>query len=98
MIVATTKKRATGDISKVEKLFDEFTLEQRYLGRSESTIRTRVSQLRKLVIDGTDLYDPDSVKEGIYKQNWVNKRKNNGVDAYNALLKIIGKEWTPPKY
>lgn len=98
MIVANEGKRATGDIDEVDKLLEEFRLVQKHLGRAESTIKSRISMLRKLVKDGADLYDPESVKKAIYNQKWVNKRKNNAVDAYKALNEILGLTWSPPRY
>jgi len=68
-------------------------------GRSEVTIETRVKMLKTLVKRGANLYDPESVKDTIAKQNtWGNGRKNNAVDAYSAYLKMMGGKWEPPTY
>jgi hypothetical protein len=66
--------------------------------RAGSTILSRTKLLRTLVKQGASLYDPESTKETIAKQKWVDGRKSNAVDAYSAFLKMKGGNWEPPKY
>jgi len=40
----------------------------------------------------------DSIKEIIANQDWSVNHKVNVVDAYDSLLKMLGKKWTPPIY
>jgi len=67
-------------------------------GYAETTITTRVKLLRILSKRGADLYDPESVKEAIARQEWCNKRKVNAADAYTAFLRMVGGRWDPPRY
>jgi integrase len=67
-------------------------------GKSDSTIRGRTKILQILVKRGSNLYDPESIKDAIAKQPWSNGRKNNAVDAYSSFLKMVGGKWNPPLY
>jgi integrase len=68
-------------------------------GYAESTIIGRVQILRRLVKLQGNLYDPESVKEVIAKQDrWSNGRKHNVVVAYTTFLQFVGRTWQPPKY
>ena len=96
MIVAT-ETRATGDISKKNQLFNyAWYLKKQGLG--EPTIRTYDKLLTILSKRGAALTDPESVKGAIAKQTWVNKRKQNAVNAYKHYIDMIGGQWTPPYY
>ncbi|MEM0253249.1 MAG: site-specific integrase [Candidatus Bathyarchaeia archaeon] len=68
-------------------------------GYSESTIIGRVKLLKALVKRGANLYDPESVKETIAKQeSWSDGRKELAVEAYSSYLLMIGGKWNQPKY
>lgn len=67
------------------------------LGYSEETIRLHVSALRTLHDRGADLYDSESVKGVIAKQNWSNARRRNVINAYGLFLKRNGLQWEKPK-
>ncbi len=67
-------------------------------GYSKATITGRVKLLNRLMRLGADFNDQESIKEIISKQNWSVSRKVNAVDAYDTLLKMQGKTWTPPIY
>jgi len=68
-------------------------------GYSESTITGRVKLLKTLVKRGANLYDPESVKEVIAKQeNWSEGRKELAVEAYSSYLLMVNGKWSPPKY
>jgi integrase len=68
-------------------------------GYAESTIVGRVKLLRRLVKLGADLYDPESIKEVIAKQeSWSLGRKELAVEAYSSFLIMTGGKWNPPKY
>jgi len=67
-------------------------------GKSDSTIRGRTKILQILVKRGSNLYDPESIKDAIAKQPWSNGRKNNAVDAYSSFLKMVDGKWDPPLY
>ncbi len=67
-------------------------------GYSPSTILSRSKLLKILVKRGANLYDPETVKAAIAKQQWSLGRKANAVDAYTSFLKMTGGKWEPPKY
>jgi integrase len=67
-------------------------------GYSQATIKGRVKLLNRLMRLGADFNNEDSIKEIISKQIWSVSRKVNAVDAYDSLLKMQGKTWTPPIY
>jgi integrase len=68
-------------------------------GYSKSTIEGRVKILKRLVKLGANLYDPESVKETISKQdNWSEGRKELAVEAYTSFLSMLGGKWEPPRY
>ena len=68
-------------------------------GYSKSTIEGRVKLLKRLVRLGANLYDPESVKEAISKQeNWSEGRKELAVEAYTNFLSMLGGKWEPPRY
>jgi integrase len=46
---------------------------------------------------GADLYDSESAKEVIAKQNWSNARRRNVINAYTLFLKQNGLQWEKPK-
>jgi integrase len=67
-------------------------------GRSEATIESRVKLLKTLVKRGSNLNDPETIKDVIAKQTWSAGRKNNASDAYAAYLKMVGGKWEKPQY
>jgi integrase len=66
-------------------------------GYKESTIKLNMTALKVLMIKGSNLADPESVKETISKQPWSENRKRNVVNAYTLFLKINGLQWEKPK-
>jgi len=96
-----TENRLAGATTK---LFDpkskilEYAWWQKKNGKADSTIEGRTKLLKILVKRGADLYDPETVKEVIAKQQWCNGRKNNACDAYTSFLKMVGGKWEPPIY
>ena len=67
-------------------------------GYAETTIKTRVKLLNRLLRLGANFEDEESVKEIIATQKWSINRKVNAVDAYSSFLQMQGKKWTPPMY
>jgi len=67
-------------------------------GYSKATITGRIKLLSRLMRLGADFNNEDSIKEIIAKQPWSISRKVNAVDAYDSLLRKLGKTWTPPIY
>ncbi|MEM2953766.1 MAG: tyrosine-type recombinase/integrase [Candidatus Bathyarchaeia archaeon] len=68
-------------------------------GYAEQTIRDRCKILKIIMNRGANLFDLESVKDVIAKQNsWSGGRKEFAVDAYTCFLKMLGKGWNPPRY
>jgi len=68
-------------------------------GLKESTIEPRMRLLAVLVKRGVNLQDPESIKEGIARQeSWCDGRKANAVNVYTSFLKMLGLKWNPPIY
>ncbi|MEM2995824.1 MAG: tyrosine-type recombinase/integrase [Candidatus Bathyarchaeia archaeon] len=68
-------------------------------GYSKATIEGRVKLLKRLVNLGAHLFDPESIKEVISKQeSWSEGRKELAVEAYSSFLLMVGGKWDPPKY
>jgi len=44
------------------------------------------------------IYDPESIKDIIAKQQWSEGRKDNAADAYSSFLQMTGGKWQRPKY
>ena len=67
-------------------------------GYAKSTIISKTKLLEILAKRGANLFDPESVKDVIAKQNWSAGRKENAVDAYTTFLQMLGMTWNPPRY
>lgn len=68
-------------------------------GYAEATFTRRARLLATLAKRGANLYDPESVKTTLAKQqSWSPKTKELGAEAYTCYLKMLGGTWKPPKY
>ena len=68
-------------------------------GYAEDTINLNSELLTVLLKRGANLYDPESVKEVIAKQEtWGESRKSNAVKAYTLFLTMLGLTWEKPRY
>jgi integrase len=76
----------------------EFSFWQLKQGYSKATIEGRVKLLNRMMRLGANFNNEESVKEIIAKQAWSVSRKVNAVDAYDSLLRMQNKTWTPPIY
>jgi len=93
----TAKSHPATEYSSASKILEyAWTLKKQ--GYAESTIEGRVKILKRLIRLGADLYDPESVKEAIAKNNCSEARKELMVEAYSHFLLFIGGKWEPPKY
>ena len=54
--------------------------------------------IRRLAKKGTNLLEPEHVKAMIAKQPWEKGTKRLAVYAYDAMAKMLGLQWTLPKY
>jgi integrase len=67
-------------------------------GYAFETVRLNTGALKALISRGADLFDPESVKEVLVKeQRWGDNRKRNIINAYTLFLKMHGKKWEKPK-
>jgi len=89
------KRETTKDL---KSLLFNFAWWMKKQGYAEQTIESRVKLLKVLANRGADLYDPESVKEVIAKQDWSPGRKENAVHAYTSFLNMTGGKWDPPRY
>ncbi len=65
-------------------------------GYAKTTITGRTKLLKRLVKLGANLWDSESVKETIAKQQWSSGRKANAIDAYTSFLQMHNLKWEPP--
>jgi len=100
-----TQEKAAGattapaqDQATIKGKIVEFSFWQLKQGYSKATIEGRVKLLKRMMRLGANFNDEESVKEIIAKQQWSASRKVNAVDAYDSLLRMQGKTWTPPIY
>lgn len=95
-----TKKQAAGDIqtTEIKALLFNYAWWLKKQGYAESTIEGWTKILRILSKRGVNLDDPESLKDGIARQEWSLGRKENAVDAYTSLLGMHGQKWNPPMY
>jgi integrase len=81
-----------------ERIF-QFKWWMKKQGKAESTITSRAKLLKIMVKRGAHLYDPESIKEVIAKQEtWCSGRKQNAVYAYSSYLQMVEGNWEQPKY
>ena len=68
-------------------------------GLSEATITCYANIIRQLRRMGADLFESETVKGLIAKQEkWSQGRKGNVIKAYTLWLKVHGLTWEAPKY
>ncbi len=90
---ATETKTVAGEspqLSSRGKIIEHgfWLLKQAY---SEATIKSRIKHLNRLLKLGADFDNGDSVKAIIATQKWTVSSKVNAVDAYDSLLRMLGK-------
>ena len=77
-------------------------------GNKETTIKTHNSCLKALITRGSDLLDPENVKDVLSNACVINKdgsngypwsanRKRNVINTYTQFLSFLGETWIPPK-
>ncbi len=67
-------------------------------GFADSTIARYIQSCNTLASLGANLYDPESVKEVIAKQKWLEGTKLDYVSFYDSFAKFLGLKWQKPKY
>ncbi|MEM3360658.1 MAG: tyrosine-type recombinase/integrase [Candidatus Bathyarchaeia archaeon] len=90
---------ATERTQQVKGKIIEFAWWMKKEGYAENTITRRVKLLSVLAKRGANLFEPESVKEAIARQDrWSVKTKELAVEAYNCFLRMVGGSWVPPIY
>jgi integrase len=74
----------------------EFSFWMMKEGYSRSTIQTRTKIMKRLIKLEADIFNPDSIKETIAKQEWSTGRKCIAIDAYTCFLQMQNLKWNPP--
>ena len=96
------EKRAAGatkpDEADVKGKIVEFAFKLKKDGYKETTIESYITVLKTLARKGTNLFDPESVKETIANQPLSETTKRNYVNTYDAFAKIMGFYWKKPNY
>jgi len=67
-------------------------------GRADATIKTYVASLNRLLRQGTDLFNPESVKEIVATYKGSDHTKRMMVEAYKGFAELNGITWEPPQY
>jgi integrase len=97
-----TETKTVAGISSVQQEVKgkivEFSFWMLKQGYSKATIEGRIKLLERMTKLGANFNDEESIKETIAKQTWSISRKVNAVDAYDSLLRMQDKTWTPPIY
>jgi integrase len=99
---ATETKTVAGGIEKTQQeargRILELCLYMKRQNYSEETIRLNRIALKVLYERGADLFNTDSVKDVISRQEWSpNRRRRNVINAYTMLLTLNKMTWTPPR-
>ena len=99
-VESRTEKRAAGatkpDAETIKGIIAKFAYWLEKEGYYEDSGYLHL--IRTLAKRGANLLNPEDVKSKIAKQPWKNGTKNLAVYAYDALTKMLGISWTPPKY
>jgi integrase/ribosomal protein L37AE/L43A len=93
------REATTSTSADVKGKIVEFAWWMQKQGYRPETIKLRSRWVKRLVALGTDLFNPESVKETLARQtNWREGTKNIAVVTYSSFLEMLGKTWIPPKY
>ena len=83
-------REGTTRAADIKEKLVEFAWTLKKEGYREGTIRSYIVQLESLVRRGANLFDPESVKGTIAKQNVTEKTKLNYANSYDAFAKTVG--------
>jgi len=99
---ATEMKTVAGESQKIAQdtkgKILEFAWHLKKQNSSDSTIRTFTFLLKKLVNNGANLDDSESVKEVLAELTVSPNSKTLIVATYTSYLKFRNRSWIPPKY
>jgi integrase len=91
------QREGTTQSADIKGKIIKYVWELRKQAYSETTYRNYGYLIKNLVEKGANLYDPESVKETIAKQDWCPGRKRNAVKAYTLFAAMEDLTWIPPK-
>lgn len=93
----TAKREGTNiDTDTKGKLF-EFSWWMKKQGYAEETNKTYIGCLKMLLKKGANLYDPESIKDSLTRQNWSPNRKLIAINSYTLYLKMNKATWEKPR-
>jgi integrase len=75
-----------------------FAVKKLNKGRTETTVKDYIRNLKLLLKAGADLHNPESVEKIIASQKWSNTTKVLLVSTYNEFCKHSKILWEPPTY
>jgi len=94
------EKRAAGATkptsAEVKGKIVEFTWWLMKQGYADLTVRNYTRNIRLLMERGANIYDADSVKDRIARQEWSAATRHVAINAYTAFLRMLGQKWEPP--
>jgi len=98
--VETRQKQAAGatahDEADIRGKLIEFLWYMKKGGYSKSTIETYSTILNRLFHSGLNLYDPETIKEYLAKQDFRQSYKHVIIASYTLFLKTQRMKWDPP--
>jgi len=96
------QKRAAGattrDEEEIKGKIVEFLWYLKKQGYARGTIRTRMHLLKRLVVLGADILDPESTKKVLAEAPWASNSKFQATIAYDNFAEMAGIKWNPPNY
>jgi integrase len=102
LAAAVQPEKPAAETAQTEKDFKSLLVQYSWWmqkqGYAFETIRLNTGALRNLISRGADLFNPETVKEVLAKeQRWGSNRRRNIINAYTLFLKMHGKTWEKPK-
>ena len=91
------QREVTTDKTEIKEKLFEFSWWMNKQGYSKGTNKTYITCLRMLLKKGAKLYDPESIKLALTKQNWSENRKCIAINSYTLFLKMNGMFWEKPR-
>lgn len=101
---AVDQETTAGDMRAAQQTADvkgkivQFAWHLQKNGFAESTIKRYIQSCNTLTSLGAKLLDPESVKEAIAMQKWLDGTKLNYVNFYDTFAKFVGLKWQKPRY
>jgi len=86
------------DSATIKGKLVEFSVWLSKQGYDEDNVKNRTRTMKRLVDLGANLWDPETVKEILAKQNWNSGYKMLVSYAYENFLTMLGLSWQRPKY